>query len=142
MFNDTEEEERFTTLVYAAIDPQTGAGVISNAGHPLPLLITPDAPARLSMSAPDAPLGSPSHRTQTEFLLPPAGTLMLYSDGLLNNRQGELDAGLEKLLRAVDNAPAEATADLESFVNLLIKQMLAGYDQRDDVALLAVRRAN
>src|SRR4051812_12096537 len=40
LFSATEDEEQFTTVAYAVIDPDTGAGVFSNAGHPPPLIVS------------------------------------------------------------------------------------------------------
>ena len=42
LFSATEEEEQVTTLAYLVIDPETGDGVLGNAGH-LPALVALEA---------------------------------------------------------------------------------------------------
>ena len=50
LFSATEDVEQFTTLAYAVIDPATGEGVLSNAGHLPPLLIFPGGTPQVSSS--------------------------------------------------------------------------------------------
>ncbi len=58
------------------IDPETGQGEFSNAGHPPPLLISRDAPARVSTLEPGTPLGWPSQRQQTSFSIETGNTVV------------------------------------------------------------------
>ncbi|WP_261986808.1 SpoIIE family protein phosphatase [Actinomadura sp. HBU206391] len=138
LFSATEDEEQFTTVAYAVIDPETGVGVLSNAGHPPPLLISPNAPARLSASEPGTPLGWPSQRQQTSFSIESGNTVVFYSDGLVENRRRGVDAGLDELVGVAADAPPEVVADPEIIVDFLVDRMLAGYEQDDDVTVLAL----
>jgi PAS domain S-box-containing protein len=138
LFSATEDEEQFTTVAYAVIDPETGVGVLSNAGHPPPLLITPNAPARLSSSEPGTPLGWPSQRQQTSFSIESGNTVVFYSDGLVENRRRGVDAGLDELVGVAADAPPEVVGDPEIIVDFLVDRMLAGYEQDDDVTVLAL----
>jgi PAS domain S-box-containing protein len=138
LFSATEDEEQFTTVAYAVIDPETGLGVLSNAGHPPPLLISADAPARLSTSEPGTPLGWPSQRQQTSFSIEAGNTVVFYSDGLVENRRRGVDAGLDELVGVAADAPPEVVADPEIIVDFLVDRMLAGYEQDDDVTVLAL----
>jgi PAS domain S-box-containing protein len=47
LFIATELEEQVTTVVYLVLDPLTGEGMIGNAGHLPPLLLSVDAPPHL-----------------------------------------------------------------------------------------------
>jgi PAS domain S-box-containing protein len=138
LFSATEDVEQFTTVAYAVIDPETGAGVLSNAGHPPPLLLGPDTPARLSTAEPGTPLGWPSHRQQASFSITPGNTVVFYSDGLVENRRRGVDAGLDELVGAAADATPEVVGDPEILVDFLIDRMLAGYEQDDDVTVLAL----
>ena len=75
-------ERRFTSLVLVRLDPRTGEGVFSNAGHPYPLLVVEGRCRELSAAG--LPLGQGPERTypDTPFLLPPGSLLVLASDGL------------------------------------------------------------
>ncbi|MFG2003209.1 SpoIIE family protein phosphatase [Spirillospora sp. NPDC048911] len=138
LFSATEDEEQFTTVAYAVIDPETGLGAFSNAGHPPPLLISPDTPARVSDLEPGTPLGWPSQRQQTNFSIETGNTVVFYSDGLVENRRRGVDAGLEELVSVAMDAPPEVVGDPERLVDFLVDRMLAGYEQVDDVTVLAL----
>ncbi|MEO3827824.1 SpoIIE family protein phosphatase [Actinomadura sp. B10D3] len=138
LFSATEDEEQFTTVAYVVIDPETGQGEFSNAGHPPPLLISPDAPARVSTLEPGTPLGWPSQRQQTSFSIETGNTVVFYSDGLVENRRRGVDAGLEELVAVAADAPPEVVGDPERLVDFLVDRMLAGYEQVDDVTVLAL----
>jgi PAS domain S-box-containing protein len=138
LFSATEEAEQFTTVAYAVIDPETGVGVLSNAGHPPPLIVGPHGPAALSTAEPGTPLGWPSHRQQTSFSVPVGNTMVLYSDGLVENRRRGVDAGLDELVGVAADAAPEVVGDPEILVDYLVDRMLAGYEQDDDVTVLAL----
>ncbi|MFF5261126.1 SpoIIE family protein phosphatase [Actinomadura viridis] len=138
LFSATEDEEQFTTVAYAVIDPETGHGAFSNAGHPPPLLISADSPARVSGLEPGTPLGWPSQRQQTSFSIPTGNTVVFYSDGLVENRRRGVDAGLDELVSVAADAPPEVVGDPERLVDFLVDRMLAGYEQVDDVTVLAL----
>jgi serine phosphatase RsbU (regulator of sigma subunit) len=138
LFSATEDEEQFTTVAYAVIDPETGHGAFSNAGHPPPLLISPDSPARLSTLEPGTPLGWPSQRQQTSFSIETGNTVVFYSDGLVENRRRGVDAGLDELVAVAADAPPEVVGDPERVVDFLVDRMLAGYEQVDDVTVPAL----
>lgn len=138
LFSATEDEEQFTTVAYAVIDPETGRGAFSNAGHPPPLLISPDAPAKVSEDEAGTPLGWPSPREQTSFSIETGNTVVFYSDGLVENRRRGVHAGLEELVAVAEDAPPEVVGDPERLVDFLVDRMLAGYEQVDDVTVLAL----
>lgn len=138
VFSATEDEEQFTTLAYAVINPDTGAAVVSNAGHPPALVVRTDGPPTLGLSEPGTPLGWPSQRQQSSFSVEPGNTVVFYSDGLVENRRRGVDAGLDELVAVAGNAPSEVVRDPEILVDYLVDQMLAGYDQDDDVTVLAL----
>ncbi|TDD84767.1 PAS domain S-box protein [Actinomadura darangshiensis] len=138
LFSATEDEEQFTTVAYVVIDPVSGEGEFSNAGHPPPLLISHDAPARVSTLEPGTPLGWPSQRQQTSFSIETGNTVVFYSDGLVENRRRGVDAGLDELVAVAADAPPEVVGDPERLVDFLVDRMLAGYEQVDDVTVLAL----
>ena len=77
-----QAERLFTSLVLVKIDPRTGHGVLSNAGHPFPLVLVEGRATELAASG--FPLGKGPARVYDDlpFELPGAASLVLASDGL------------------------------------------------------------
>ncbi|GAB3660808.1 hypothetical protein GCM10027589_22680 [Actinocorallia lasiicapitis] len=138
VFSATEDEEQFTTLAYAVLNPESGSFVVSNAGHPPALVIAADGSVSLGLGEPGTPLGWPSQRQQASFLVEPGNTVVFYSDGLVENRRRGVDAGLDELVVVAQNAPPEVVTDPEILVDYLVDQMLSGYDHDDDITVLAL----
>jgi PAS domain S-box-containing protein len=135
----TEPDEQLTTVVYLVLDPRTGEGEAANAGHLPPLLLSEGSAPRLDSVQAGTPLGWASPREQYRFRLPPANTMVLYSDGLVENRRRGLDVGLDELVAAAAEAPAEVLSDPARLLNYLVDRLLAGYEQDDDVTVLILR---
>ncbi|WP_106210098.1 GAF domain-containing SpoIIE family protein phosphatase [Kineococcus rhizosphaerae] len=107
----------------------------ANAGHPPPVLVLADGTARVLAAPPDLLLGVGTGRRTDHVVDVPAGaTLLLYTDGLVERRDDDLDSGIERL-RA--KASGLASGDLAAGLDELLAQ--AGGAAGDDVALLAVR---
>ncbi|MFJ8546053.1 SpoIIE family protein phosphatase [Streptomyces sp. NPDC093586] len=126
------------TLVYAVYDPIDGRCVVAGAGHPPPALVLPDGSVEFVDVPANLPLGLGSVPFQTaEVGLPRGSRLVLYTDGLVENRDGNIDTGLE-LLRSV---LARTEPSSESTCGTVIDAMVPDRS-RDDVALLvaAARR--
>jgi serine phosphatase RsbU (regulator of sigma subunit) len=138
LFLATELEEQVTTVAYLVVDPVTGDGVAGNAGHLPPLLLSPDGQPRLESVEGGTPLGWASPRQQYTFRLPPGNTVVLYSDGLVENRKRGLDVGLNELVAVAAQAPAAAVEDPGLLLSYLVDRMLTGYEQDDDVTVLVM----
>ncbi|MGC0327561.1 hypothetical protein RKD23_000551 [Streptomyces sp. SAI-170] len=108
-----------------------------NAGHPPPLLISRDGRATYLTGGQGILLGVGEHSSRPDAvaLLAPGSTLLLYTDGLIEEPGHSLDEGLNRLSR---HAAALAHRPLSSFTDHLLERVRpAGND--DDVALLALR---
>jgi serine phosphatase RsbU (regulator of sigma subunit) len=138
LFTATEPEEQVTTVAYVVLDPASGDGMAGSAGHLPILLLSPDGPPQLDEVAAGTPLGWASPRQQYAFRLPPGYTAVLYSDGLVENRNRGLDVGLDQLVAVAGDAPPEAVTDPALLLDYLVDRMLAGYEQDDDVTVLVV----
>ncbi len=124
------------TLCLFTLDPVTGRVRMASAGHLPPLLSTADG---VRFLAPRGPLlGINARRpADLEFVLPPGGTLVLYTDGLVERRDADIDVGLTALAAC----SADVGASLDAFCSRLLMRM-AGADQpADDIAVVALRRS-
>jgi len=138
LFAATEQEEQVTTVAYLVIDPETGNGVLGNAGHLPALVLEAGCAPRFDGVEAGTPLGWASPRKQHAFSLRPGSTAVFYSDGLVENRNRGLDAGLEELAAVAGRADAELLARPGRFLEYLVERMLAGHEQDDDVTVLVM----
>jgi hypothetical protein len=97
---DSLVEDRVVTAVVGTIDPATGRVVLSNAGHPPPLVLRADGqavfcPTQRTLLIAAGLSGAP--RPRDEFVLEPGDALILYSDGLVERRGEPITAGMERL---------------------------------------------
>ena len=128
--------EHMATMIYAVLDTETGEIRLVNAGHPPPLLVVAGGAARLLDGSNGPPLGAlPGARYgETCIVLSPGDTLLLYTDGLVEDRTTPLEQGLERLRRAAVNGPQ----DPEAFCSYVLSGVGASSCD-DDVAMLAVQ---
>ena len=138
LFSATEQDEQVTTLAYLVIDPETGEGVLGNAGHLPALVLEAGCAPRFCEVEEGTPLGVPSPRRQRKFSLRPGSTAVFYSDGLVENRNRGLDAGLEELAAVAARADEDLLAQPERLLEYLVERMLAGHEQDDDVTVLVM----
>lgn len=130
------------TAIFARIEgPQGGPWHLHwvNAGHPPPLLVTPEGHTHylenghgplLGMSSTlHLGLGWPDAYEE----LPPRSTLLFYTDGLVESRAHPIDTGLAALCH---HAADLARHDLEDFLDELLTRI---DPSGDDVAMLALR---
>ena len=135
---DIAVDEHMVTAVVGIGNWRTGEFVISTAGHPPPLLITGDRVEYLETPVgPPLGIGRSSYKSAT-FTLPEESTLILYTDGLIERRTENIDAGMQRLTDVV--APIAADP-----LDSLLDQVLASLrdeDAADDIAVLALRRVS
>lgn len=128
-------EPMLATLVYTECDPRTGRCSITRAGHPPPVVVTPDGRARLPELPAGAPLGIGDIRfTTTELVLEPGSLLVLYTDGLVEARGQDIDDRLEQLRQVLSRPAGPLTKVCERIITEMVP---SGAD--DDVALLVAR---
>jgi serine phosphatase RsbU (regulator of sigma subunit) len=108
----------------------------SNAGHPPPVLVRADGTTALLDTAPNRLLGVDAEvrRDDHEVLLDPGDLVLLYTDGLIERRGTDLDAGLDWLTSTVT---ALAGLDPEQICDALLD--LVDGRTEDDVVLLALQ---
>ena len=138
LFSATEQEEQVTTVAYLVIDPETGDGVLGNAGHLPALVLQAGCAPRFDQVEAGTPLGWASPRKQHAFNLRPGSTAVFYSDGLVENRNRGLDAGLEELAAVAGRADEDLLGRPERLLEYLVERMLAGHEQDDDVTVLVM----
>ncbi|MGR6964041.1 SpoIIE family protein phosphatase [Geodermatophilus sp. URMC 61] len=141
----TLQSQILATAVVARLEQTHGeraAGLTrlrwSNAGHPPPMVITPDGQVHvLAGDRPDLLLGvrPGAPRREVEVTLPWDSVVLLYTDGLVENRHEDLDHGLDRLQAVLGEL---AGRDLDDLCDEVLARMLPT-NPGDDVALIAIR---
>ncbi|WP_375475825.1 SpoIIE family protein phosphatase [uncultured Jatrophihabitans sp.] len=133
----------FATALTGELERAGAAGSVafrwSNAGHLAPAVLDRDGVVRfLTTDVIDVPLGvmPAASRRNHAATLEPGSMLLLYTDGLVERRDRDLDVGLARL---ADVMRATSDDDLDTVLDRLLSEMGADDPYSDDVALLAVR---
>ncbi|HZC09859.1 MAG TPA: SpoIIE family protein phosphatase [Mycobacterium sp.] len=137
---------RCATVSYAVIDTgQSGTSdrassiSYSCAGHPYPLLVTPDQTPVFLQAGRRPPVAASASKLKAntaEQELPAGSLLLLYTDGLIERPGETLDEGFARLQAA---AAYRAELSVGEFCDELLDRMAPPGGYTDDVVLLAVR---
>ncbi|MFH8570425.1 SpoIIE family protein phosphatase [Streptomyces sp. NPDC017993] len=125
------------TCLYAIYDPAGGVCTIARAGHLGPALVHPDG----AVTFPDVPVSPPlglgaGLPIETATLqLPADSRLVLFTNGLIGNRDRDLDTGLALLRGVLADHPGRAP---EETCDAVIEALLPERPG-DDIALLVAR---
>jgi PAS domain S-box-containing protein len=131
------EGGQMATLLYLVMDEDHGTVTFASAGHVPPLVISPEGEAEYMATAPNPPLGvfeRPQH-TEKSTKLAPGSTIVLYTDGLVEERGVSIDQGLEALRLAA----SQDSCHPDELCERLVTAMLAIHPANDDIAVLALR---
>ena len=106
-----EREPHFATCAYAMYDAVSGSCEIASAGHLPPLLVRPDGSTEFLDTSPAPPLGVGEIPIESRtFQIEDGSLLVLYTDGLVEDRQRDIDDGLNFLRSVFDGGAGERTA--------------------------------
>ncbi|MFE2544348.1 ATP-binding SpoIIE family protein phosphatase [Actinacidiphila glaucinigra] len=124
-----------TTFLYAVYDPVTRLCTMARAGHPPPAVVD----AHGGVTFPDLPVGAPLGLGMAPFEsvtleLPEGSVLALYTDGLIEDRDHDIDFGMDRLGAAL----AQPGLSLEELCSSAVGSLPAGAPN-DDVTLLLAR---
>ncbi|HSL59234.1 MAG TPA: SpoIIE family protein phosphatase [Acidimicrobiales bacterium] len=126
--------DHFATAVAARLHPD-GRFEWAVAGHPPPLLAAPGADPEVLHTPPGPPLGTGfGGYTAAATHLAEGGTVLLYTDGLIERRDESIDVGVERLRRLLSPVPGAAEACERALAGALAPR------RTDDVCLLAAHR--
>ena len=95
---DVTTDGHIVTVLVGVGNRRTGEVTVANAGHPLPLLVADPEASFVPMTV-GLPLGAGlgTYESST-FTMPVGATLIAYTDGLVERRDENIDAGMRRLL--------------------------------------------
>ncbi|MPY60212.1 PP2C family protein-serine/threonine phosphatase [Streptomyces spongiae] len=133
------QPDLYATAVIARFHPDDPTLTWAAAGHPPPVLRTPDGQVHTLDAKPGAMLGIPLRQVIGDHTvpLPPGSTLALYTDGLVERRAQGIDPGIGRLATALAAfEPTDLDRDLEGSADRLLQPLLHDSEHDDDVCLL------
>jgi PAS domain S-box-containing protein len=123
------------TCLYAVYDPVSRAVTVARAGHPLPAVVSPEGTVDLLDVPAGPPLGLGGLPFEAaELTLPEGSLLALYTDGLIESRDRDIDEGVARLCGSL----AQPAADLDDVCDAVLAALPPGR-HADDIALLVAR---
>ncbi|MFH0172530.1 SpoIIE family protein phosphatase [Streptomyces cacaoi] len=124
------------SCLYAVYDPVSRRCTLARAGHPPPVVLRPNGPAR-RVELPAGPAlglgGLPFESAELE--LAEGSVLAFYTDGLIESREREVDSGL----RLLNETLAAYSDSLDETCDRILHALLPPGGAADDVALLLAR---
>ena len=126
-----------STVIYAQLDLGTGAVRYACAGHPPPILAAPGHGADFAWDGRSLPIDAVADagdRSEGQLTVVAGGTLLFYSDGLIEQRRSDGN----ELPRLLDAARERVDGPLDG-VCAAIAGALRDPVENDDVCLLAAR---
>ncbi|MET7621518.1 SpoIIE family protein phosphatase [Streptomyces sp. NPDC005408] len=131
-----EDDAIGATCLYAVYDPVSRRCTMARAGHLPPAIVDPEG----RLSFPDLPAGPPLGLgglpfESMEIELPVGSLMALFTDGLVEARDRDVDQGLDILGRVLTGGGGS----LEELCDRALSELLPGGTTADDTALLLVR---
>ncbi len=124
------------TCLYAVYDPVAGVCSLARSGHPGPALVHPDGTVEL-LQVPVSPplgLGGGLPFEKADFTLSEGSRLVLYTDGLIEDRNRDIDTGLAMLHDALTGPGRTPEETCQAVLDALLPARPG-----DDIALLVAR---
>ncbi|MFG3228064.1 SpoIIE family protein phosphatase [Kitasatospora sp. NPDC048194] len=123
------------TCLYAIYDPSTAVCALARAGHPPPAVVHPDGTVELLQLPGGPPLGLGGMPFEAvEVRLPPGSNLVLYTDGLVEDRTRDMGVGLDVLTSVLARPGRSPQEVCDAVLDALLPAR-----QSDDIALLVAR---
>ncbi|MGW1783972.1 SpoIIE family protein phosphatase [Streptomyces sp. NPDC002143] len=123
------------TCLYAVYDPIARRCTLARAGHPAPAVVFPDGTVSFPHVPANPPLGLGGLPFESaEFDLPTGSLIALFTDGLIEADNRDIDTGLARLGEAL----AGTTRSLEQICDTVLDTLLPSAHS-DDIALLLAR---
>jgi PAS domain S-box-containing protein len=129
------DEPLMATVLQMHFDWRSRRCEFVRAGHPPPLMRTPDGEVELLFGSSCLPLGvfEDVSYEAGEAQLAAGSTLLLYTDGLIERRGATIEDGMELLRQALREAPTQA----EPCLDFILERF--GTNDADDVAIVALK---
>ncbi|MHB1786582.1 MAG: SpoIIE family protein phosphatase [Acidimicrobiales bacterium] len=132
-------EGDLASLIYATWDSETSILTVATAGHPPPLLVTPQGKVKYLDIAGGPLLGASLQAVtygETRLHLPVGSSIVFYTDGLIEHRHEPITTGLDGLAQVVSQ---KSSLEPEGLADEILANCVTNEERTDDVALLILK---
>jgi PAS domain S-box-containing protein len=134
-------DNMFCTALFARVR-RDGAGArvtVASGGHPLPLLLHPDGRVETA-GEPGTLLGVFDDPTIVDRAhdLAPGDALVMYTDGVVDERRGDEEFGEERLSQLLSTLGGASAQEVADAIDQAVLDFRTG-EQKDDVAVLVLK---
>ncbi len=134
-----ERGSRFATFVYGVLEPD-GRFVFSNAGHNPPILFARGGPVRLTAGGPVLGAFMHAEYEEGEVRLESGDTLLMFSDGVTEARNGgDEEFGEERLIACAAENRTGSPIDLLGGIFRAVREFVGDTPQSDDITATVTR---
>jgi serine phosphatase RsbU (regulator of sigma subunit) len=131
-----QSNDRLATTCLAVIDIDARTIDVASAGHPLPYIIHHGSPAAPLTVRPSRPLGvGGGEFISARHVLPPAGSMVFFTDGLIDEGRSGADGRLRTLGSLLEQSRSE---DPEEVADSILRRLTVSGSSDDDLAILVV----
>ena len=139
---ENSPSNKFLTLFYGELDPETGTLVYSNGGHNTPMLMRAMGEI-ISLDQGGLPIGMMKGVAYQEatVIFNPGDSLIIYSDGItesINERDEEF--GEERLLEVVKHNLSRSASGIRDRIDEALSRFVGTTAPVDDMTLMIIKR--
>jgi len=128
---------KFATLVAGVLNPEDGVIDFTNAGHVPPLVISKSGIQRLGVTDLVVGLFPQAQYRNQSIRLESGDSLVLFTDGVAEERRGEEEFGEERLIELLLSHRRRTAPELEQHILEHLRNFTAG-EYSDDVTMIVV----
>lgn len=133
---------QLATCVYGRLEPVEEGAVLryANAGHLPPVVQGPDGRVQVLDAGKSVLIGASgtADRSDASAVIDRGSTLLLYTDGLVEDRDTDIEAGIARLCALVE--AHDPALGVDALCDRLLEELVSG-PRTDDAAVIAVRIA-
>ena len=141
LFHSTDPE-KFATVFYGILEPESGTMEFANGGHDAPLLLKKGKEIK-SLHATGLLLGMMENASYNKgnITLDPGDTLLIYTDGVTEAMDtANNEYGLQRLHQHIADHNDKSSDELMNFIISDIRKHAEGTSQSDDITLMIIKR--
>jgi serine phosphatase RsbU (regulator of sigma subunit) len=135
---------KFLTLFYAELDPETGTLAYSNGGHNPPMMVRQNGDVE-RLETGGLPIGMMQGVAYEQAIVTfePGDVLVIYSDGItesVNEREEEFEE--ERLIEVVKNNAGRSASGIRDRIDEALSRFVGTTAPVDDMTLMIIKRTD